>query len=267
MRVVLAEDNYLLREGTRRLLEDGGEIEVVASVGTGVELLDAVRRLLPAAVVTDIRMPPDHHMEGIEAALLIRAEHPDIGVVVLSQHSDAAYALALFENGTDGLAYLLKERVADLDELARALREVAAGRSVVDPDVVSTLVARRVRRGASPLSRLTPRETEVLREMAGGRSNPGIAAALVLGVGGGEARRLGADQAARGPRLGGRQPASAGGGGADLPSGERLSRRGPSGGLRTATAPPGYAGRLGSRSRRRSTRASRAATPAQTAAP
>jgi len=180
LQVVLAEDNYLLREGTRRLLEDGGDIEVVASVGTAVELLDAVRKLRPDAVVTDIRMPPDHHMEGIDAALQIRAEHPGTGVVVLSQHSDAAYALALFQNGTDGLAYLLKERVADLDELARALREVAAGRSVVDPDVVSTLVRRRASRGESPLSRLTPRETDVLREMAAGRSNAGIASALVL---------------------------------------------------------------------------------------
>lgn len=180
LRVVLAEDNFLVREGTRRLLEDDGSVEVVAAVGTAVELLDAVGRLHPDAVVTDIRMPPGHHMEGIEAARTIRRDHPKVGVVVLSQHSEEAYAFALFEDGTDGLAYLLKERVGDLDELLRALREVVAGRSVVDPQVVEVLIRRRVRMKESALATLTPRELDVLAEMAAGRTNAGIAAALFL---------------------------------------------------------------------------------------
>ncbi len=180
LRVVLAEDNYLVREGTRRLLEDDGSVEVVAAVGNAVELLVAVDRLRPDAVVTDIRMPPGHHMEGVEAARAIRREHPGIGVVVLSQHSEEAYAFALFEEGTDGLAYLLKERVGDLDEVLRALREVVAGRSVVDPHVVEVLVGRRARQRESPLSTLTPRERDVLREMAAGRTNAGIGAVLHL---------------------------------------------------------------------------------------
>src|SRR5919109_317617 len=132
LRVVIAEDNYLVREGTRRLLEDSGEIEVVATVSDASELLDAVDRLRPNAVLTDIRMPPGHHMEGIEAARAIRAPHPEIGVVVLSQHSDELYAYELLKNGTAGLAYLLKERVSDVDELARTLKAVVAGGSVID---------------------------------------------------------------------------------------------------------------------------------------
>ncbi len=180
LRVVLADDHYLVREGTRRLLEDDGAVDVVASVGSAVELLDAVRRLGPDAVVTDIRMPPGHHMEGIDAALQIRRTWPGTGVVVLSQHSEEAYAFALFAEGTDGLAYLLKERVGDLDEIVRALREVVAGRAVVDPQVVEALVGRRARQRESPLGRLTPRELDVLREMAAGRTNAGIGAALHL---------------------------------------------------------------------------------------
>lgn len=180
LRVVLAEDNYLVREGTRRLLEDDGAVVIVAAVGNAVELLDAVARLQPDAVVTDIRMPPGHHMEGIDAARAIRRAHPDVGVVVLSQHSEEAYAFALFEDGTDGLAYLLKERVGDLDEVVRALREVVAGRSVVDAQVVEALVGRRVRQRASALAGLTPRELDVLREMAAGRTNAGIAGTLHL---------------------------------------------------------------------------------------
>ena len=117
LRVVIAEDNYLVREGTRRLLEDSGEVEVVAAVGTPDELLDAVDRLRPDAVLTDIRMPPGHDMEGIQAAHQIRARHPRVGVVVLSQHADEAYAFQLLKDGTAGLAYLLKERVGDTDEL------------------------------------------------------------------------------------------------------------------------------------------------------
>ena len=137
--VVIAEDNYLVREGTRRMLEASGEVDVLAAVGTPDELLDAVERLRPQAVLTDIRMPPGHDVEGIEAAHRIRSLHPDVGVVVLSQHADEAYAFQLLKDGTAGLAYLLKERVGDLEELLRALRETVAGRSVIDPLVVEAL--------------------------------------------------------------------------------------------------------------------------------
>nr|WP_285752314.1 response regulator transcription factor [Lentzea sp. NBRC 105346] len=180
MRVVIAEDNYLVREGTRRLLEDSGEVEVLAAVGSASELHDAVRRFRPQVVLTDIRMPPGHHMEGIEAAHSIRAEHPSIGVAVLSQHTDESYAFALLCNGTAGLAYLLKDRLGDLEDLVRALREVARGGSFIDPLVVEALVARRTRAAASPLGSLTARELDVLREMAQGKTNTGIERALHL---------------------------------------------------------------------------------------
>ena len=180
LRVLIAEDNYLVREGTRRLLEDSGDVDVIAAVGTAEELLDAVKRLRPHAVVTDIRMPPGHHMEGIEAAHAIRAAHPEVGVVVLSQYAQEAYAFELLKNGTGGLAYLLKDRVGDLDELLRALREVCAGRSVIDPEVVEALVARRARLADSPVARLTPRELDVLRAMAQGKTNSAIAVGLFL---------------------------------------------------------------------------------------
>jgi DNA-binding NarL/FixJ family response regulator len=180
LRVVIAEDNYLVREGTRRLLEDSAEVDVIAAVSDAEELLAAVRRLRPDAVLTDIRMPPGHHMEGIVAARTIRAEHPAIGVAVLSQHIDDSYAFALLQDGTSGLAYLLKDRLGDLDELVRALREVASGGSVIDPVVVESLVSRRSRAAGSPLAALTPREREVLAEMAQGRTNAGIEQALHL---------------------------------------------------------------------------------------
>jgi DNA-binding NarL/FixJ family response regulator len=180
LRVVIAEDNYLVREGTRRLLEDSGDVEVLASVGNAEELRDAVRRLAPDAVLTDIRMPPGHHMEGIEAAHAIQAEHPGVGVAVLSQHTDESYAFALLRNGTAGLAYLLKDRLGDLEDLIRALREVARGGSVIDPLVVDALVARRTRAASSPLANLTARELDVLREMAQGKTNAGVEQALNL---------------------------------------------------------------------------------------
>ena len=180
LRVVIAEDNYLVREGTRRLLEDSGEVEVLASVSNAEELLRAVDDLRPDAVLTDIRMPPGHRVEGIEAAHSIRKKHPGIGVVVLSQHSDAAYAVQLLKDGTEGLAYLLKTRVGELDELLHALREVAAGRSVVDSGVVERLVHYRSRQAESPLRLLSEREVEVLREMAEGKSNASIASGLHL---------------------------------------------------------------------------------------
>jgi DNA-binding NarL/FixJ family response regulator len=177
---VIAEDHYLVREGTRKLLEASGTVDVIAAVGTATELADAVSRLHPDAVITDIRMPPSHHMEGIEAAHRIRAEHPGVGVVVLSQHADEAYALELLKHGADGLAYLLKDRIGDLTELLRALQETVAGRSVIDSRVVAALVARRTRLSESPVAHLTARELDVLREMAQGKSNSGIADALVL---------------------------------------------------------------------------------------
>jgi DNA-binding NarL/FixJ family response regulator len=189
VRIVIADDNYLVREGTRRLLEDSGEVTVVAAVGSAPELLDAVRRAGPQAVLTDIRMPRAGSagqqggapaMEGIEAAHLIKASDPHVGVVVLSQYADESYAFELFRNGTAGLAYLLKYRVGDLHHLLSALRQVAAGGSVIDPMVVEALVARRARLRESPLAKLTTRELDVLREMAQGRGNAGIAARLTL---------------------------------------------------------------------------------------
>ena len=180
LRVVIAEDNYLLREGLRALLVDSGQIEICVAVGDAVELIDAVTRFRPDAVLTDIRMPPGHHTEGIEAAHEIRRRLPGTGVVVLSQHTDAAYVRALLEHGTEGLAYLLKERVGDLEELLRALREVCAGRTVLDSRVVDALVAQRLNRGTARVDTLTVRELEVLRQMARGLSNTGIAGALAL---------------------------------------------------------------------------------------
>lgn len=180
LRVVIAEDNYLVREGVRRLLEDSGEVDVVAGTGNATELLDAVRRMSPDVVLTDIRMPPGHHMEGIEAAREIRAAHPATGVVVLSQHADESYALELFADGSAGLGYLLKDRIGDLEDLVHALREVRAGGSVIDPQIVDTLVRRRSAGAASPLAALSPRELEVLREMAAGKTNAGIEQALFL---------------------------------------------------------------------------------------
>jgi DNA-binding NarL/FixJ family response regulator len=189
LRIVIADDNYLVREGTRRLLEDSGQVSVIAAVGSAAELLDAVRRSRPDAVLTDIRMPPAGQaasrgagpaMEGIDAAHVIRAADPGIGVVILSQYADESYAFELFRNGTAGLAYLLKDRVGDLQQLLSALRAVSDGGSVIDPAVVDALVTRRARLRESPLARLTPRELDVLREMAQGRGNAGIAEELTL---------------------------------------------------------------------------------------
>lgn len=180
LRVVVAEDHYLVREGVRRALEASGRIEVIATVSTGDELESVVDREPIDVVVTDIRMPPDHHTEGIDAAHRIRARHPGIGVVVLSQHADATYALELLRDGTDGLAYLLKERIGEPRELLAAIQTVAAGGSVIDPDVVGALVEQTSRRSESPVGGLTPRERDVLHQMAQGRTNAGIAVALHL---------------------------------------------------------------------------------------
>jgi len=180
IRVVIAEDHALLRQGLERLLAAAPDVEVVGSA----DHLDAVQALVddlvPDVVVTDIRMPPTGTDEGIRLAARLREERPEVGVVVLSQHAEAPYALALLAEGSARRAYLLKERVADLDELAAAVREVAAGGSRIDPQVVEQLVAGKRGAGSSELDRLTPRETEVLAEMAQGKSNAAIAATLVL---------------------------------------------------------------------------------------
>jgi len=180
MRVVFAEDNYLVREGTAALLETVAGLELVASVGDAELLLAAVVEYAPDVVLTDIRMPPTHTDEGIRAARQIRAEHPAIGVVVLSQFVDEAYAYDLLKDGAEKLGYILKERIADLDELVRALEAVNEGGSFLDPKVVEALVARKSALADSPLAELTDREREVLSEMATGKNNAAIAASLFL---------------------------------------------------------------------------------------
>jgi len=180
VRVVLAEDHYLVREGVRRLLEARPEIEVVAACDDLDSLLEAVAADPPDVVVTDIRMPPGNLDEGIRAAERLRATHPGVGVVVLSQYLEPAYALALFEGGTERRAYLLKERVRDVEQLVGAIVAVAAGGSAIDPKVVEALVGATARRERSPLGELTPRERDVLREMAEGKNNASIAASLFL---------------------------------------------------------------------------------------
>ena len=180
IRVVFAEDNYLVREGTAALLEAEESVELVATVTGFDELLAAVEELRPDAVLTDIRMPPTNTTEGIQAARRIRAEHPEIGVVVLSQFAEESYAYELLKDGAAGLGYLLKERVADVDELVRALTEVTRGGSVLDPKVVEALVAAKDRLAHSPLAELTEREREVLSHMAQGENNASIARSLFL---------------------------------------------------------------------------------------
>jgi DNA-binding NarL/FixJ family response regulator len=180
MRVVLAEDNYLVREGVRSLLESSGRVNIVAAVGDGEALLSAVEEHRPDVVVTDIRMPPGHQLEGIEAARLIRSRHPHTGVVVLSQHADAAYAMMLLAEGGEGCSYLLKDRVADLGQLLFALDETSRGRSVIDPVVVQTLIASRAQTASSPLRGLTERERKVLSLMAEGLDNKAIGTTLFL---------------------------------------------------------------------------------------
>jgi DNA-binding NarL/FixJ family response regulator len=182
LRVVIADDHYLVREGVRQLLELDGAVHVVATASDVPGLLAAVDTHRPDVVVTDIRMPPTHTMEGVEVAHRLRAADPSLGVVVLSNHADAAYALELFRDGTEYVAYLLKDRVGDREQLVGAVRAVASGGSVIDPTVVEGLLSRRSRQQQSPLSRLTDREREVLEAMASGLSNTAIASRLHLSV-------------------------------------------------------------------------------------
>jgi DNA-binding NarL/FixJ family response regulator len=179
IRVVVAEDSYLVREGIRRLLEPEPDIEVVAACRDLASLLAAIEAEKPDVVLTDIRMPPSSRDEGIQVADRLRQTSPQMGVVVLSQFAAPEYALALLENGADRRAYLLKDRVGDVAQLAGAIREVAAGGSAIDQKIVEALVADRVR-NESPLDELTPRELETLEEMAQGKNNAAIAASLVI---------------------------------------------------------------------------------------
>jgi DNA-binding NarL/FixJ family response regulator len=180
IRLVLAEDEYLVREALRRLLETRDDFEVAAVCEDLDSLLEAVDAERPDVVVTDIRMPPGNTDEGIQAATRLRETRPEVGVVVLSQYASPSYVLALLEGGSERRAYLLKERVKDLEQLVAAIRAVAVGGSVFDPKVVEALVAENARSEESPLNDLTPRERDVLREMAEGKNNAAIAEALVL---------------------------------------------------------------------------------------
>jgi DNA-binding NarL/FixJ family response regulator len=182
LRLVFADDNYLVREGVSGLLAEVDTIEVVDAVADPHSLLKVVAEFAPDAVLTDIRMPPTFTNEGIVAAKRIRALHPRTGVVVLSQYVEEDYAYELLDEGVAGLGYLLKERVSDLDELVRALHEVARGGSALDPKIVEGLLARRSSEATSPLLGLTDREREVLAEMATGRSNAMIASTLFMSV-------------------------------------------------------------------------------------
>ncbi len=180
IRLVLAEDHLIVREGVRRLLETQPDIEVVAVCDDLGSLLAAVEAEQPDVVITDIRMPPGNTDEGIQAAARLRETNPDVGVVVLSQYATPSYALALLESGSEGRAYLLKERVQDVEQLVSAIQAVAEGGSVVDPKVVEALVAENSRGEESRLYQLTSRERDVLREMAAGKSNAAIGEALYL---------------------------------------------------------------------------------------
>ena len=180
IRVVLAEDSLLVREGVRRLLELQSGIEVTATCGDLGSLIEAVDSDEPDVVMTDIRMPPDRSDEGIRAAIQFRETHPDLGVVVLSQYAEPAYALALIEGGSARRAYLLKDRVDDAVQLVGAIESVAAGGSFIDAKVVEALVGAKTKADASPLAELTPRELDVLRAMAEGKNNAAIADSLVV---------------------------------------------------------------------------------------
>jgi DNA-binding NarL/FixJ family response regulator len=179
MRVMLAEDSVLLREGIVRLLSEAG-LEVAAQCSTAEELLLEVRSFPPDVVIVDIRLPPTHNDEGLRAAIEIRERHPEVGVLVLSQYVEVGLALKLLADSADGAGYLLKDRITDVPEFVAAVKRVAAGGSALDPIIVSTLLSRE--RTDDPLAELTPREREVLELMATGSSNQGIADALVISL-------------------------------------------------------------------------------------
>jgi DNA-binding NarL/FixJ family response regulator len=182
IRIVVAEDNLLVRQGVVRLLEAEDDLDVVAECTTHDELLDAVDAHRPDVVLTDVRMPPDHTDEGIRVAHVVGDRFPDIGVLVLSQYDEPQHALRLFERGVARRGYLLKDHVAEPEQLVTAIRDVAGGGSSIDPAIVEVMLGARNARSDSPLSRLTAREREVLAEMASGRNNSAIAASLVITV-------------------------------------------------------------------------------------
>jgi DNA-binding NarL/FixJ family response regulator len=177
MRVAMAEDSVLLREGLARVLDDAG-FDVVAKCGDAEELMRKVNGHDPDVAIVDIRLPPTHNDEGLRAALEIRADHPSVGVLVLSQYVELGLAMKLLADSAEGVGYLLKDRISDVDEFVAAVRRVAEGGSALDPIIVSTLLARQ--RSDDPLAKLTPREREVLELMATGSSNQGIADTLVI---------------------------------------------------------------------------------------
>jgi DNA-binding NarL/FixJ family response regulator len=179
VRVAIAEDSVLLREGLARLLEEGG-LEVVAQCEDGDDLLRKIRSTAPDVAIVDIRLPPTHNDEGLQAALVIRAEHPQTSVLVLSQYVEVGLAMKLLADSAEGVGYLLKDRISDVDEFVQAVQRVAEGGSALDPTIVSTLLGRQ--RPDDPIAQLTPREREVLELMASGSSNQGIADSLVITV-------------------------------------------------------------------------------------
>ncbi len=180
LRVVFADDNYLVREGVSALLAEVDEIELIETVADAQTLLKSVAEHKPNAVLTDIRMPPTFTTEGIDAAKQIRADFPQTGVVVLSQYVEEDYAFELLADGVEGLGYLLKERVSQVDELVRALHDVSEGGSALDPKVIEGLLGRKSKQERSPLAGLTPRELEVLQQMATGSNNSVTAKSLFM---------------------------------------------------------------------------------------
>jgi DNA-binding NarL/FixJ family response regulator len=182
LRIVIAEDNFLVREGIRRMLGSDSDLDVIGAAGDLDELLRLIDELRPDVVLTDIRMPPNHRDEGLRAAEYCREQFPEMGVILLSQYIESDYVRILLEHGTDRRGYLLKERVAELDDLVLALREVSKGGSALDPKVVEALVHNRSAQHGTALARLTPRELDVLEVMAQGHTNSAIADELVLSV-------------------------------------------------------------------------------------
>ena len=180
VRIVVAEDSYLVREALRQLLDCDPELDVVSVAETAGDLVEAIDRDAPDVVLTDIEMPPFEGGEGIHVAARLRETHPAVGVVILSQYADPGFALELLESGSAGRAYLLKERIGNRAELTAAIHAVATGDSVIDPKIVDALIAERSRAAHSPMAGLTAREREVLAEVATGKSNSAIAEALVL---------------------------------------------------------------------------------------